>query len=169
VSIRALQWGHGLGAVDTVPISKNIVAACRRFNGATAWEPWIPARWGPQILSSVRLQWGHGLGAVDTPGPYAFVVSCTALQWGHGLGAVDTTYRLARPQAGGPASMGPRLGSRGYFRTTTPLFVITSGFNGATAWEPWIRCGPRTLGPWHSRFNGATAWEPWIPSKGAHR
>ena len=62
---RMLQWGHGLGAVDT---------GGGVFFGKDA----------------VQLQWGHGLGAVDTRSASASGPACVPLQWGHGLGAVDS-------------------------------------------------------------------------------
>ena len=61
------------------------------FNGATAFQPWIPSR---KLLNSSRglyLQWSHGLSAVDTViGKRIDLVTCPGLQWSHGLSAVDT-------------------------------------------------------------------------------
>jgi len=37
VALRTLQWGHGLVAVESVPLSMVAMQFSQRFNGATAW------------------------------------------------------------------------------------------------------------------------------------
>ena len=186
-SDAVLQWGHGDGAVEERRRSGDPDSAHRRFNGATAMEPWKsqtrspvthrgelasmgPRRWsrgraraiaasapadqsfngatamepwkrwlhrasivarpeasmGPRrwsrgrghAIAAVRpsprwLQWGHGDGAVEERRLVAHLASRrNTLQWGHGDGAVEERWphRCAAGQ---------------------------SGFNGATAMEPW--------------------------------
>ena len=64
------------------------------------------------------------------------------LQFGHGCGAVEM-HQTARPgRRGVPASIRPRLRSRGdtYF-VPAVTFSVRSGFNSATAAEPWRYTG----------------------------
>ena len=84
------------------------------FNGATAFQPWILWKFEVDTPPSTRLQWGHGLSAVDTGRAGVLKARGVTLQWGHGLSAVDTVdYHHDDCRHGG-------------------------GFNGATAFQPWI-------------------------------
>ena len=60
----ALQWGHGLAAVD----------------GGRAIA---------DLNADSELQWGHGLAAVDGLPALGLLPLGQLLQWGHGLAAVD--------------------------------------------------------------------------------
>ena len=62
-----------------------------------------------------KLQWGHGEGAVEEARACALTEHGQRLQWGHGEGAVEERAQ----------------------RATAP--TISTGFNGATAREPWKR------------------------------
>src|SRR5258707_9231596 len=62
----------------------------------------------------LRLQWGHGLLAVEIATAGQFRVLFSKLQWGHGLLAVEMSRLVRWPSRSlRPASMGPRLVSRG--------------------------------------------------------
>ena len=78
----ALQWGHRLSAVETIPMYDDAVGV-------------------------ITLQWGHRLSAVETASIAS--VSCAAimLQWGHRLSAVETWGVRTPGGAGYHASMGP--------------------------------------------------------------
>ena len=92
------------------------------------------------------LQWGHGLSAVDTlvnDSAQAFIAR--GLQWGHGLSAVDTNCKDGL------------------------IGVCCIGFNGATAFQPWILDKERRRRGRRPCFNGATAFQPWIQLRGERR
>ena len=86
----------------------------RRFNGATTFQPW------KLDASTVS----------DAP-PWS-------LQWGHDFSAVEIAAKAPALNATENASMGPRLFSRG--NTVLPQSLLrsaSSGFNGATTFQPW--------------------------------
>ena len=79
-------------------------------------------------MTPAGLQWGHGLSAVETRPCVGWAASHSrALQWGHGLSAVETG---AVPQAGSDGG---------------------SGFNGATAFQPWKHTSPNPAKSYHER------------------
>ena len=85
-----LQWSHGFSAMDTSKHNSHTGRTVCSFNGATAFQPWIPGitpfllppylpfngatAFQPWILVwpspdtdlSYRLQWSHGFSAMDT-------------------------------------------------------------------------------------------------------
>ena len=65
------------------------------------------------------------------------VVEGYVLQWSHGLSTVD----------GIMASLVPSLGA---------------GFNGATAFRPWMDVTTGMVGKMLDSFNGATTFRPWM-------
>ena len=71
-----------------------------RFNGAAAVQPRNATALAEQTVQLVRLQWGRG---------------CSAAEW-------TATSRSAT--VSGPASMGPRLFSRGMFAGRVSLFLL---------------------------------------------
>ena len=86
-----LQWGHGLGAVETDGIARK---AHRRkgFNGATAWEPWRPLPFRRQRVIDGLASMGPRLGSRGDGLPSTLLgYPVIVLQWGHGLGAVETS------------------------------------------------------------------------------
>ena len=185
-SSKLLQWGHGLSAVEMLlevallsqpleasmgprPFSRGNPscrwpgrAGRRCFNGATAFQPWKftrDAANGDQI---------------------------NVLQWGHGLSAVEIFATVLKHKAIPGASMGPRPFSRGNLSWAANRASRASGFNGATAFQPWkfprwgwLRSAPPMLQWGHGLsavemplgserrraksacFNGATAFQPW--------
>ena len=159
----ALQWGHGISAVDTrcgerVAAIQEVASMgprhfsrgyrrrwCRwhqaltRFNGATAFQPWIRRLPSSSAMGSVGLQWGHGISAVDTWHQRRRGPPVRKLQWGHGISAVDTRRRRCHLSRLQEASMGPRHFSRGYHLTVYHYRLRPRSFNGATAFQPWIR------------------------------
>ena len=52
--LSVLQWSRSLSAMDTPPRRSRLSAATRRFNGAMAFQPWIPDRIGNQIAGPVN-------------------------------------------------------------------------------------------------------------------
>ena len=88
--------------------------------------------------ANMNLQWSHGFSAMDTSRSASTRWVLMGLQWSHGFSAMDT--RVAT-HCGAAASM---------------------SFNGATAFQPWIR--ERLPLGWaaDAAFNGATAFQPWI-------
>jgi len=86
----------------------------------------------------VLLQWGHGFSAVESPWnggtltlPKASFNGATAFQpW-------KAVSRVEGWEDSLPASMGPRLFSRGKPSYSIKTSSSTSGFNGATAFQPW--------------------------------
>ncbi len=114
LEIAVLQWSHGLSAVDTETSEKD-KELYQGFNGATAFQPWIHNIMRINVYDNDRLQWSHGLSAVDTQGNIPIAL-----------------YLLA-------ASMEPRPFSRGYILFVMADILSFDGFNGATAFQPWIR------------------------------
>ncbi len=136
-----------------------------------------------------ELQWGHGSEAVEDVLVPEGVPASPSLQWGHGSEAVEDPGGPGREQENSnPASMGPRLGSRGRLHRMRSLGIgghmlqwghgseavedasassscraAPSGFNGATARKPWKTPGRggAHCGDDRWRFNGATARKPW--------
>ena len=110
-----LQWSHGFSAMDTRAVRRSTAPPPRSFNGATAFQPWIhctrPLIW----WNTTRLQWSHGFSAMDT------------------LANGDVV------EVNDYASMEPRLFSHGYRATPSQSSRRSAGFNGATAFQPWIR------------------------------
>ena len=109
-----LQWSHGFSAMDTCP---RTVYWCRfhhPFNGATAFQPWIPRcpippRLGRPTFNGATafqpwipdgndikqgnagvLQWSHGFSAMDTSSMPTVTLKFYRLQWSHGFSAMDT-------------------------------------------------------------------------------
>ena len=161
-----LQWSHGFSAMDTsIPVTGNIGinhpsmeprlfshgyrgffalldATAHAFNGATAFQPWILAgtgRTGPQ----------HGaFNGATAFQPWILakavtrVLSDPTLQWSHGFSAMDTfSARPPAPLSDRP-SMEPRLFSHGYVAANGAGDGFVVPFNGATAFQPWIRRQP---------------------------
>ena len=152
-----------------------VVTARLSFNGATAFQPWIPA-WHPGEhvvrehrhasmeprpfshgyavdrrpvvpLPTPGLQWSHGFSAMDTTPAMVMKIGMPLafLQWSHGFSAMDTC--LIR-------------------RNQVAIHDIAPPFNGATAFQPWIlgRASKDCSAIAEIRpFNGATAFQPWIP------
>ena len=134
------------------------------------------------------LQWSHGLSAMDTRSSRTYQTSESGLQWSHGLSAMDTPGHSVTNYVLTLASMEPWPFSHGYDHKIPAGRRILKGFNGAMAFQPWIRLTcpicPSTSSPlqWShglsamdtntvaglrvgfvSGFNGATAFQPWIP------
>src|SRR5690606_26455926 len=157
---RMLQWSHGFSAVET-PRRQPGRAAWLRFNGATASQPWKPARKRLYQQALKSLQWSHGFSAVETRSrsrrrarlrrfngatasqpwkpvgllgvaagrrrfngatasqpwkrgrPSAASGIGSLLQWSHGFSAVETGPLHDPHPPTQPASMEPRLLSRG--------------------------------------------------------
>ena len=93
-----LQWGHGLGAVETGPLHTTTVGGERASMG-----PRLGSR-GDQInrvlvVRDSQASMGPRLGS---RGDHKQVdhLPCVffTLQWGHGLGAVETTDRAPGPR-----------------------------------------------------------------------
>ena len=91
-------------------------------------------------IYEIELQWGHALSGVET-----FILSDQGnpiqdlLQWGHALSGVETT-----------------ASSLGYTSSA-------EGFNGATPFQAWKRCGRRRKYQLEHGFNGATPFQAWKP------
>lgn len=120
--IGGLQWSHGLSAMDTLPESA-------------------------EKTTSLRLQRSHDPSAMDTFAPGGTPSSNVILQWSHGLLAMDTP-RADRPVLPArAASMEPRLFSHGYPDPQTTSRSAMPSFNGAMAFQPWIRRGIRIFRP----------------------
>ena len=139
---RQLDAGASMGprpfSRGNASISRRWPRCVRRFNGATAFQPWKCLWLRKAKFSVATLQWGHGLSAVEiSPCPPCL------------RGVIH-------------ASMGPRPFSRGNLATIRRRGCSSSCFNGATAFQPWkcLRGGTFAVDRVGS-FNGATAFQPW--------
>ena len=116
-----LQWGHGLGAVDT-------------------HELW------PTCVYVDPLQWGHGLGAVDTKVAKAQMTQ-SALESGRGDGAEvagpDELTVVAQELQPAQASIAASLGSEAVFLAgSAPLYFSRSRRSRACASPRRAWCSP---------------------------
>ncbi len=114
ISVSALQWGHGVGAVDHSRIFEDHDRCWQTSMG--------PRRWS---RGSRRTAW-YGS------------VSCTPLQWGHGVGAVDHEVCRRPGERRGRHFNGATALEPWITRTGRTGRWFPGHFNGATALEPWI-------------------------------
>ena len=138
---------------DPLPASRDcrrLVVACRAVcgprsscDGWTCQQAWRAVRcsshespalvavfqpWKSPVVQSVmpsnsRLQWGHGFSAVEMPSGSPLSSKTRPLQWGHGFSAVEM------------------------IRRQTSCSIISSCFNGATAFQPWKWLASQLLSP----------------------
>ena len=167
-TLPALQFGHGIIAVENCSRGRRCGRWRSCFNLATASSPWRTTMTSTSSACSAELQFGHGIIAVENPaerecgrpgrrcfnlatasspwrtgGPEAVREVARRLQFGHGIIAVEN--RAGRP-------------SSGWRRRC---------FNLATASSPWRTPGPPgTCRPTSRRFNLATASSPWRTARG---
>ena len=162
--LRPLQWSHSLSAMDT-GVGPWKAYTRLTFNGATAFQPWIRGEQAAVMRSQVGLQWSHSLSAMDTPPSvhaisYRLRPSMEPQPFSHGYG--DGYRQIGQRQT---PSMEPQPFSHGYIvelvhiapgprslqwshslsamdtRAEPPgRFSTDRPFNGATAFQPWIRC-----------------------------
>ena len=84
------------------------------------------------------------------------------LQWGQRLSALDTAKSWSKPRATAVASMGPTPFSVGYKHWEAQFPPPHSSFNGANAFQRWIRFRRNSSSSRASGFNGANAFQRWI-------
>ena len=107
-----LQWSHALSGVETRgPVPSR--APPLRFNGATPFQAWRPARCSHSSFAGGTLQWSHALSGVETSTRRSDRVGVALLQWSHALSGVETDAT-----------------ARGPVR-------VASRFNGATPFQAW--------------------------------
>ncbi len=92
----ALQWGHGIAAVESQ----------KRPGQLYGWE---------------TLQWGHGIAAVESEYRLPGMTISELLQWGHGIAAVESLQKVTQQRHPQAASMGPRHRCRGIFQEARAL------------------------------------------------
>ncbi len=157
-----LQWGHGDGAVEerrpvTATTSSSTASmgprrwsrgrgplrcpcpgSSRRFNGATAMEPW-KSSWVQTVFVTVTCF--NGATAMEPWKRWLDRSEIRSIQGFNGATAMEP-WKRREPTSGALtayyASMGPRRWSRG--RALGHLHAehdLDVGFNGATAMEPW--------------------------------
>ena len=160
-SITALQWGHGISAVESVsmPASKSGSHSasmgprhlCRgitgatgitaisgtRFNGATASLPWNRRKRIGCSVPDSSLQWGHGISAVESCMAEDRVRRGDRASMGPRHLCRGINPFRGRPCLSIPASMGPRHLCRGITINAQPWQDPRASFNGATASLPW--------------------------------
>ena len=160
-----LQWSHDLSAMDTArypfvirlrldpsmeprPFSHGYATGMRRstpqrptFNGATTFQPWIPDGAWIELAAS---QWAFNGATTFQPWIRATIgsdgLASMYLQWSHDLSAMDTRHRERADGAAHTPSMEPRPFSHGYKTSDSWLLPTITSFNGATTFQPWIRC-----------------------------
>ncbi len=105
--------GPRLFSRGNCPAGPGIRCPRKRFNGATAFQPWKCAgsytdqddidalqwghgfsavemnKWADEADAACKLQWGHGFSAVEISMSISLSLSAMALQWGHGFSAVE--------------------------------------------------------------------------------
>ena len=111
-SISALQWGHGISAVESAlfVIARAAAKPLQWGHGISAVES---SRGSTCKTARARLQWGHGISAVESLPNHAVRWSVMQLQWGHGISAVESGSASGVIPLAWVASMGPRHFCRG--------------------------------------------------------
>ena len=183
-----LQWGHDFSAVEMIHPFLILSIQEYRFNGARLFSrgnpnaPTTPlpaaiASMGPRLFSrgngitraGSSRSWISCFNGATTFQPwkctwlYRSVAQDMTLQWGHDFSAVEILQSPPRRWPGRrPASMGPRLFSRGntwpplssslmptplqwghdFSAVEIPMWIsafsfTNTGFNGATTFQPW--------------------------------
>ncbi len=158
---RALQWGHGLSAMDTILIFDCIykIAELQWGHGLSAMDTSAT-----DVIEALEagLQWGHGLSAMDTGWPEMARDGPSCLQWGHGLSAMDTPRQRPQLVNGTIPSMGPWPFSHGYV-----AIKLNRAWRNALQWGHGLSAmdTPQQLQLRYRSlpaFNGAMAFQPWI-------
>ena len=90
------------------------------------------------------LQWGRGSSAAEGKKLVSYVAGSAPLQWGRGSSAAEGRGPADHLQGRHPASMGPRLFSRGRAAVVSTPEVVVTSFNGAADLQP--RKGPKGQG-----------------------
>ena len=135
-SSEVLQWGHDFSAVE-IFTSLNKLHQAGGFNGATTFQPWKSHHSFQARLTRQMLQWGHDFSAVEIPLAASIVARYSPASMGPRL--FSRGNQLSRPVISkkSMASMGPRLFSRG--NGAGEAWGGNKGycFNGATTFQPW--------------------------------
>ena len=77
-----------------------------RFNGAMAFQPWIPDDDAMFVLAEMMLQWSHDLSAVDTSKRFTQNSRILdKLQWSPDLSAMDSSQPAGFTSGADGASM----------------------------------------------------------------
>ena len=108
-----LQWGRGFSAAETLAAFDSPPLADSSFNGAAAFQPRKPRELYRRVREVKPLQWGRGFSAAETRRWGTHRHPVRLLQWGRGFSAAETVAVVSLSSHDAPASMGPRLFSRG--------------------------------------------------------
>ncbi len=156
-----LQWGRGFSAAEIsgLRLRSNNRSELQWGRGFSAAEIWLPIA---DAHRAGRLQWGRGFSAAEIQATIQAAREMAELQWGRGFSAaeipqVEPCGRLDQE----PASMGPRLFSRGNSRkkrwpmppptaSMGPRLFSRGNMGLVRAWRNWRR----------TSFNGAAAFQP---------
>ncbi len=113
-STHNLQCGHGVSAVENgAEAGRQERGKVRPFNAATAFRPWRTARRDHHGRTFHLLQCGHGVSAVENSTHAARHGSRTSLQCGHGVSAVENPMASKKTRTAEEPSMRPRRFGRG--------------------------------------------------------
>ena len=133
-ALGGLQWSNGYKTPPLLPTPSSPI-----FKGATAFQPWIHYWHDDAFALHNHLQRSHGFSAMDTCATRPACSALPALQRSHGLSAMDTPARVATVMetaflqwSHGLSAMDTRPKRKA--RYSKPLT-----FNGAMAFQPWIR------------------------------
>jgi len=107
------------------------------FNGATAFQPWKSGGGGLGRIVDKSFNGATAFQPWKSMDVLARIHAVRLLQWGHGISAVEVSRDGGRRYVSLAASMGPRHFSRGSRRASGRLQDCRTGFNGATAFQPW--------------------------------
>jgi len=136
------------------------VFVCAGFNGAAAGQPRkaAPRRVNPP--KQFTLQWGRGWTAAEGETGCQSPTTPDGLQWGRGWTAAEGRIFL-RPRRGAiPASMGPRLDSRGRCHQASDHARVHTASMGPRLDSRGRVSRPTNRGARDCRFNGAAAGQP---------
>ena len=139
-SSNILQWSHGLPAMDTSATRPRTDADIRTFNGAMTSQPWIrrismlSLRTARRFNGAMASQpWIHDPRRRDVRDP----APASMEPWLPSHGYVGFAARPAAVRD--LASMEPWPPSHGYSPSSSSRSARASCFNGAMAFQPWIR------------------------------
>ena len=91
----------------------------RRFNGATAFQPWKVKTTTSHQTRSTKLQWGHGISAVESVVSGSSDFHAMPASMGPRHFSRGKNYSTLRYCPAVVASMGPRHFSRGKYRSNS--------------------------------------------------
>ena len=135
-------------------------SASESFNGAATFQPRKSGRRLANSVHSIQLQWGRDFSAAEIRSAgHSRRRPCPASMGPRLFSRGNSAASTKTPNAG-MASMGPRLFSRGNLAGPRRGAPPGTGFNGAATFQPRKCRGPARAAAVGPGFNGAATFQP---------